>query len=102
MSKITIDIKNKIGVTSWKTDGHDNAHITIDADICAKCPHSLCISGCPTECFKFYDDPETGESRMNFQYEDCVECGACDIMCDQGSVKWTTPRGTYGVQYARG
>lgn len=94
--KIKIDIKNKIGVTTWKTDAHERAHITIDIGICGKCPHQLCIAGCPTECFKIYD------GKMTFQYEDCVECGACDVMCDQGSVKWTNPRGTYGVTYTRG
>ncbi|MCY3410795.1 MAG: ferredoxin family protein [Candidatus Heimdallarchaeota archaeon] len=90
------DIKNKIGVTQWKTDGHEYAHITVDVAICSKCPHHRCIAGCPTECFKFYD------GKMVFQFEDCVECGACDAMCDQGSVKWNNPRGTYGVAYNNG
>ena len=91
-----MDIKNKIGVTQWDTDSHENAHITVDPSICNDCPHHLCIAGCPTQCFKFYD------GNMVFQYEDCVECGTCDIMCDQGSVSWTNPRGTYGVKYVQG
>lgn len=97
---IKLDIKNKLGVTTWNNDKHDNAHITVKPEICAKCPHQLCITGCPTECFKFYK--VEGVEKMKFQYEDCVECGACDIMCDQGSVSWTNPRGTYGVQYNHG
>ncbi len=91
-----IDIKNKLGVTTWVTDSHDRAHITVEPDICRKCPHQLCIAGCPTKCFTFYDD------LMVFQYEDCVECGTCSIMCDQGSVTWNNPRGTYGVKYNQG
>ena len=93
---IKMDIKNKIGVTTWKTDAHENAHITVKPEICAKCPHQKCISGCPTECFKFYD------GKMVFQFEDCVECGLCDIMCDQDSIEWNNPRGTYGVNYSQG
>ncbi len=50
-----MDIKNKIGVTQWDTDSHENAHITVDPSICNDCPHHLCIAGCPTQCFKFYD-----------------------------------------------
>lgn len=91
-----MDIKNKIGVTTWETDAHEYAHISVDTDICNVCPHHLCIAGCPTQCFKFY------EGKMVFQYEDCVECGVCDIMCDQGSVTWDNPRGTYGVKYSQG
>ena len=91
-----IDIKNKLDITYWITDSHDNAHITVDPDICDNCPHHLCIAGCPTRCFVFYND------RMVFQYEDCVECGTCSMMCDQGSVVWNNPRGSFGVKYSSG
>lgn len=92
----TIDIKDKLGVTTWVTDSHDRAHITVNPDICIQCSHQLCIAGCPAKCFIFYDN------KMTFQYEDCVECGTCDIMCDQGSITWNNPRGAYGVQYSQG
>ncbi|MHB8605415.1 MAG: 4Fe-4S dicluster domain-containing protein [Thermoplasmatota archaeon] len=39
---------------------------------------------------------------MKFQYEDCVECGTCDIMCTHESVKWNNPRGSFGVKYRFG
>lgn len=42
------------------------------------------------------------EGVMQFQYEDCVECGTCDIMCTPGSVKWNNPRGSFGVKYKYG
>ena len=96
IQKIKIDVKNKAGVTTWKNDGHDRAHITIKPEICNQCPHQLCIAGCPTECFKIYD------GAMTFQFEDCTECGTCAIMCDQDSVEWHYPRGTYGIQYNQG
>ena len=90
------DIKNKIGVTNWKTDDHEHAHITIKPAVCAKCPHQVGSTGCPTECFKIYD------GVMKFIYEDSIECGVFDIMCEQGSVEWHNPRGTFGVQYDNG
>ena len=90
------DIKNKLGITTWVNDAHENAHITIDTNICDKCPHQMCIAGCPTRCFTIYN------GKMTFQFEDCVECGTCDIMCDQGSVNWSNPRGSYGVKYSQG
>jgi ferredoxin like protein len=39
---------------------------------------------------------------MKFQYEDCVECGTCYIMCDQGAVSWNHPRGGFGITYSQG
>ena len=30
-------------------------------------------------------------------YETCLECGACPIICDRGSITWSYPRGGYGV-----
>ncbi|OLS27196.1 MAG: hypothetical protein HeimC2_13060 [Candidatus Heimdallarchaeota archaeon LC_2] len=90
------DIKNKLGITTWVTDSHDRAHIVVDTTKCFSCPHHLCIAGCPTRCFIFYD------GEMRFQYEDCVECGTCDIMCDQDAVSWDNPRGSYGVKYISG
>ena len=90
------DIKNKLGITTWVTDSHDRAHIIVDTTKCNTCPHHLCIAGCPTRCFTFYDD------EMRFQYEDCVECGTCDIMCDQDAVSWSNTRGSYGVKYNSG
>ena len=93
---VEIDIKNKLGYVTYVTDGEEFAHIRIDPEICKNCPHHLCMSGCPTRCFELID------GVMQFQYEDCVECGTCFLMCDQGSVSWSHPRGTYGVKYEQG
>ena len=91
-----VDVKRRLGTLRVTTDSADHAHITVKPEICARCPHSLCTFVCPSACY------ERIEGRLVFRYEDCVECGACDIACDQGSVTWTMPRGPYGVRYAYG
>ena len=91
-----MEIKTMLGTTSYNFDAHEYAHITIDQSICKTCPHFMCMYGCPAGCFSL------NEGVMQFQYEDCVECGTCDIMCTPGSVKWNNPRGTYGVKYKYG
>lgn len=96
IEEITIDIKNKLGVTTWVTDSHKNAHISINSKICDECPHRLCIAACPAKCFTIID------GRIAFQFEDCLECGTCDIICDKDSIDWRNPRGTYGVHYSMG
>ncbi|MHB8632351.1 MAG: ferredoxin family protein, partial [Thermoplasmatota archaeon] len=69
---------------------------TVDPDICETCPHTMCTNACPAKCFEFVN------GRMQFTYEDCVECGACDIVCTPGSVKWSHPRASFGVNYRYG
>jgi len=91
-------IKDKLGVLTYVTDEEDLAHIKVNGEICSNCPHHLCISGCPVRCFNFFEK-EGGKVEMVFNYEDCVECGTCDIMCDQGAVSWNHPRGSFGIQY---
>ncbi len=91
-----LDVREKLGTLKFETDSEENAHITIVQDICQQCPHHLCIAGCPAGCFRFV------EKKMVFRYEDCVECGTCYLMCDQGSVTWSLPKGGFGVKYELG
>ena len=94
-------IKNKLGILDYRTDEHKFAHIVINTSLCSDCPHHLCISGCPVRCFNFFKKID-GKTEMVFSYEDCIECGTCDIMCDQGAVAWTFPRGSFGIKYEQG
>src|SRR5687768_18225403 len=36
-------------------------------------PYTTLFRSCPAKCFEFQN------GRMQFTYEDCVECGTCDI-----------------------
>jgi len=99
MTKLTdkmLEVKARLGTTEYNFDSEEHAHITINPDICKDCPHHMCMYGCPSLCFTLV------KKQMTFQYEDCVECGTCDILCDRGSVKWNNPRGTFGVKYKYG
>ena len=96
MKSSKIDVKARLGATKFVTDAEEHAHITIDAQICRTCPHEMCMNGCPAQCFTKID------GRMTFTYEDCVECGTCDIVCTPGSVKWNNPRASFGVNYKFG
>ncbi len=91
-----VNIKARLGSTKYVTDAHEFAHITVDPDVCDTCDHHMCMQACPAQCFEFV------EKRMQFTYEDCVECGTCDIVCTPGSVKWNHPRASFGVNYKYG
>jgi ferredoxin like protein len=90
-----LEIKQRLGLIGYNID-KEYEHIHVTPEICAKCPHYFCTYACPAQCFTLV------EGRLVYRYEDCVECGTCDIACDQGSVKWTHPRGGFGVKYKFG
>ena len=90
------EIKARLGTTDYNFDKPEHAHITITPEICDTCTHHMCMYGCPAQCFNLVDD------KMTFQYEDCVECGTCDVVCTPGSVEWNNPRGGFGVKYKQG
>jgi len=91
-----VNVKARLGATKFVTDAHEFQHITVDPDVCDTCPHEMCVNACPAKCFEFVN------GRMQFTYEDCVECGTCDIVCTPGSVKWHNPRASFGVNYRYG
>ncbi len=90
------DVKTKLASTVYVFDSDEYAHITINEKICEKCPHHFCMVVCPAECY------ELVEGKIKFHAHDCVECGSCFIACDQGSVTWNNPRGSFGVKYLYG
>ena len=90
-----LDIKARLGTTDYRTD-HHYEHITIDTALCADCPHHICTFACPAQCFELIG------GELVFRYEDCVECGTCDLVCDRGAVRWTSPHGGFGVRYRYG
>lgn len=58
------------------------------------CHHQACTSACPAQCYIL--DLEKG---VTFNYQNCLECGTCYVICDQGALIWGYPAGGYGVSY---
>ena len=86
----TYDVKNGLGLIGYNVDEHEHAHIIVETSKCNDCSHMMCVWGCPAQCYNFRDQ---GLEEMKFQYEDCVECGTCYIMCDQGASRRSSTTG---------
>ncbi len=71
-------------------------HILVKTEFCAECNEKWCISICPAQCYKFV------EGKLEFAYEGCLECGACQKACDKGAIDWKYPRGGLGVHFRYG
>ena len=70
------------------------AHIVVDYTKCPGCPHKSCLTACPAQCYLPHSD-----NAVVFNYEGCLECGTCYIICDQGALKWKYPKGGCGINY---
>lgn len=90
-----MNIEDRLSLLNYKTD-ESYAHITVDPNICETCPDHFCTFACPAKCYTLI------EGKLNFKYEDCVECGTCAVACSHGSVSWTNPKGGHGIKYKYG
>ncbi len=84
-------LEEKLGLLRYNIDSIP--HIIADSNKCLECDTKPCVSGCPAGCFTIEDE------ELHFQYEDCIECGTCKIVCPKDAVDWNYPRGTFGVVF---
>ena len=91
---MTTKIEEKLGTLHYTID--KEAHIKVNFETCNQCENRACIRGCPAQCF------ELVQGELKFQYEDCIECGTCKILCEKKAIEWNYPRGTFGVTFRKG
>lgn len=71
-------------------------HIKVNTSECANCEMKSCLYFCPAGCFTQKED------NIEFQYEGCLECGTCRVMCSRAVQSWDYPLGGYGVSFRIG
>jgi ferredoxin like protein len=86
----------RLGLIRYNID--KEPHIKIEKTKCAylACENKPCINGCPAGCFTLENN------RLHYQYEDCIECGTCKIVCPYDAIDWNYPRGRFGISYKYG
>lgn len=99
---MNVNVDEKLGMLSFKAD-HSFAHIKIkDASTsspCIKeCKDKTCTKICPARVYN-WDEPT---KKIIVSYENCIECGACRMVCPFDNISCEWPRGGFGVQYKFG
>lgn len=92
-------IEARLALLSYNID-KENAHIDIkDLEICRKCPSKWCVHSCPAGVYQYAED-----GAITWNYENCVECGACQYICPFLNIDCdpTLKRGGFGAQYSYG
>ena len=93
-----LTLEDKLGLDVFKID-KDMPHIVVEHEVCrALCTLRPCLSVCPAHLHTY--DEERDEVMVD--YEGCLECGTCMIVCEHAALTWHYPRAGYGVQYRFG
>ena len=90
-------LEAKLGLLAYKNDHQTHIKI-LQSDVCLKCPNKPCVTGCPAGVY-VWDEPQ---KKIVVSYENCIECGACRMLCPYDNIKCFWPRGGFGVAYKYG
>ncbi len=86
-------IEAKLGWNVFKLD--KESHIEIDQTACReRCSLKPCLHICPANLYTL-----DGEGNVKVDFEGCLECGSCLIVCPEGALTWKYPKASQGVMY---
>lgn len=96
-----VPVEEKLYLAKYKLDERPHL-VIIDQDICDKCSKingtpQPCMVLCPANVYKWEDDKKNVVS-----YDNCVECGACRIICPYVNIDWKYPRWGRGLSLRYG
>lgn len=74
------------------------SHLTNDVEKCKNCKTKICTFICPAKVWEWDEKNE----KMIINYENCLECGACRIVCEEQCIDWNYPKGNKGVTFKQG
>jgi ferredoxin like protein len=96
-----MNVEAKLGTLTWKKS--PEAHITLrdaseTAPCVTKCHDKPCTTVCPAKVYEW----EAHLKKVIVNYENCIECGACRMLCPFDNIACDWPKGGFGVQYRFG
>lgn len=89
--KERINRDEALSVNRWRVS--ETSNLEVDQEKCKLCDSKPCIKACPAGCYKEKDEV------MVVEYEGCLECGTCRVVCPLSSVSWRYPEHGRGVEY---
>ena len=98
MSKQNLSLDSRLGLNKYQID-EKNSHIEVDDSLCQTCENRPCLTACPAEVYRWV------EENITVRYENCLECGTCQIACDtggNGAINWQPPKDGFGIVFRYG
>lgn len=94
--KIQSNIDDKLFKVKFVPD--EFCHLAPDEEKCATCESKICTYICPAKVYEWDED----NKKLIIGYENCLECGACRIVCEHKCIDWNYPKGNKGVTFKHG
>ncbi len=89
-------IDDKLFTVKYKCD--EETHLKPDQEDCKKCAEKPCTIVCPANVYEH----DAAQNKLLVGFENCLECGACRIICPAGSLDWKYPKSGCGVTFKYG
>jgi ferredoxin like protein len=98
MSRQVMSLDARLGLDKYEID-EENSHILVDQSLCQRCQLQPCLTVCPAAVYV------AAEGEIVARYENCLECGTCQVACDtggEGGITWNPPQGGFGIVFRYG
>ncbi|OIO09460.1 MAG: hypothetical protein AUJ52_06445 [Elusimicrobia bacterium CG1_02_63_36] len=94
-------VEEKLGTLDWKK--YSETHITLkdvsESSPCAtECDSKPCVTICPAKVYEW----EHEQRKVLVAYENCIECGACRMLCPFDNITCDWPPAGHGIKYKYG
>ena len=86
-------IEDKLYTVKYTPDVE--SHLLPVQECCKQCSSKICTVICPANVYKW----DEVQDKLIVNYENCLECGACRIACEDSSLGWEYPKGSKGVVF---
>ncbi|HMM20497.1 MAG TPA: 4Fe-4S dicluster domain-containing protein [Selenomonadales bacterium] len=93
------EMEARLATLEFRPDDDWQHVAVIDQETCRNCELKNCLLICPSGVFRWNYVPD--DPVLVF-YRQCVECGACRLVCPKNNIALSFPHGGYGVIYREG
>ncbi len=93
-----LSLDDRLALDKYEID-KEQSHIKVDHERCKACSLRPCLTACPAFVYQWVED------HVAVRYENCLECGTCQLACDNGGnqgITWRNPQGGFGIMYRYG
>ncbi len=88
------NLHEKLFANRYRPDTSNHLQVK-NGEQCQRC-HRYCETLCPAGVYRW------DGIGLVIDYDGCLECGTCRLVCPYDNIEWNLPRGGYGVSYRFG
>jgi len=95
--KRTLTVEERLAANEVRPDRCSHLDL-VEPQTCGTCEGRECTRVCPAGTYRWSDEA----GRVIIGFENCLECGACRLVCPHANISWRYPMGGMGICYRYG